>query len=463
MHNNKLLKLLSNFSQDEIAQLSKFVRSPFYNTNPTQVRFFDLLKSAYPTFDQPKLKKERVFKKLYPDKAFNYAVFGNLVSSMYQMAEKCLLALYMEKKKPKQVEMMTEMYANRSGGYDLFLKKLEIQNKELDSHPHRTASWYWEKFKLQQLYFNHIGTAANKLKQAEFEESMRCLDHAYVLGKLLLGCEMKARERPYNEKYEITLLTEIKSNINELKINDPILDVYILMLSLLEKEEESIYFKLKKVFNENIKLISKLQRKNILQSLINFSIQKGNSGSGIFLNENLELYKLGLENKLFLSNGILNDLRYISIAIVANKNKEHEWCHWFLEEYEKYLDVTVKNDAKTMGMGLLLFDRHESGKAIELMNQVEFKNIFYQNQARVLLLKSYFEEFVKSENYYELIIYSAISFERSLKRNEKISGVRKLGLLNFVWAVRKMTELLNENKLLLLGSIKRTHIRLSLA
>lgn len=454
MYDNKLLKLLATFSKEEMNQLSKFVQSPFYNTNPTQVRFLKLLKSAHPSFYQPKLKKERVFKKLFPGKAFNYAVLGNLVSGMYQLAEKCLLALYMEKEKTKRIQVMTEMYANRSRGYDLFLKKRQIQNKRLESRTYQEADWCWEKFKLQQLYFNHIKTPANKLKQSDFEESMRFLDNAYVLEKLLLSCEMKARERPFNEKYKITLLSEIKNNINELKLNDPILDVYILMLNLLEKEDESIYFKLKKVFNENVSLFSKRQQKNILQSLINFSIKKGNSGSELFLKENLELYKLGLNIDLFLEHGILNDFKYISIAIIAIKNKEHEWCDLFLKKYGTYLNDTVKNDAKAMGMGLLLFDRQESSKAIELINQVEFKNNFYQNQARVLLLKSYFEEFIKNENYYDLIIYNANSFERSLKRNKKISDVRKTGLLNFVWAVKKMAELLYENKFIKTEKVK---------
>ncbi len=454
MHKSKLFRLLSGLTPDEFSRFSKFVASPFYNTNPTQVKFYKLLKKAYPTFDQPNLKKEKVFQRLYPGKPFNYHLLGNLVSDMIRLTNRYFITLQIEKEEMAQKKMLLSAYSEKPNLYSDFVKQVKNMHQYLDGLPHRNAAYYHEKFKLEQLYFNHADTDKFKLKGEQYDTAMQHLDQWYILEKLLMSCELKAREKPLSEKHDIWLLKEIKNNITELINEDSIAETYLAMLNLLEQGEEKTYFDLKKIFIQNLEYFDKIHQQNILQSLINFSIQKGNKGDNMFLAENLELYKLGLEHELFFINGILNDLRYISITIVALKNNDIDWCFNFLNKYETYLASQVSKDAKSLGQGLWLFNQKKSQETIKLINRVEFNNIYYQVQARVLLLRAYFEEFLKNNSYFEIVVYHAKSFEKSINRNKSISKTWKENLLNFNWCIKQLVILIQDKEIKKIKKLK---------
>lgn len=439
MKGSKILQLLAGLDHHEMVRLSKFVASPFHNNNSNVVRLFQYLKTAHPTFHQPKLKKERVFQRLYPDRAFNYQLFSNQVSILTGLVEQFLIYLQLEEEQLTKKKLLLKAYSKRPGFQNHFKKQVEAVDKSLEKKPFKDAEYFHEKFKLEELFFNHISTDKFKLKPQQYEQAMHHLDLSYILDKLLLSCEMKAREKPLAEKYDIAFLEEIKNELNEFNINSPVVDTYLVMLNLLEGGAEVTYFDLKKVFNKNINKFEIVQQKNILQSLINYAIQKINKGDYIFLAEILDLYKLGLKHQLFLTNGILNDKRYISIVIASLKNKAHNWALEFMEKNSKYLETSLKADALSLAKGLWLFDQKKSAETIDLINNIEFKNTYYQEQTKVLLLKSYFEEFVKNHSYLDVVISQSNSFERFVKRSKIISKSRAKNILNFIWAVKQMT------------------------
>ena len=439
MKNSKLLQLLTGLTPKEMSRFSKFVQSPFYNTNPSHIRFYDFLKTVHPRFKASRVEKEMAFEAIYPGKPFNYSLLGKLVSEMTRLVEKYLTILQLEKKEGVQKKLLLGIYAERPVYQTQFKKQVDNVHQFLEQTPFKDAHYFKGKFKLEEKYFNHISTDKFKLKPEQYEQSMMHLDQWYILEKLLLSCEMKAREKPLAEKYDIKLLADIKNNLIDLSINNPVIDTYLAMLDLLENGDEEIYFELKKVFNKNIDRFGKTQQQNILQVLINYAIQKGNKGDELFLKENFELNIIGLKYDLFLFNEILSDLKYISIIIVANKNNKYNWCFDFLEKYENYLEKSIRADANALGRGLWLFDQNKPDKTIELINSIEFKNDFYKNQTRVLLIKSYFEKFIRNESYYGMLIYQTNSFEKTLKRNKNISKTRKKSILNFLWCIKQVS------------------------
>ena len=421
MHKSKLFRLLSGLNPDEFARFSKFVASPFYNTNPTQVKFYKLLKKAYPTFDQKNLKREKVFQRLYPGKPFNYHLLGNLVSDMIRLTDTYLLTLQMEKEEMAQKKLLLRAYSERPEFYSDFVKRVNNMHKYLDDLPHRNAAYYREKFRLEQLYFNHTDTDKFKLKGEQYDDAMRHLDQWYILEKLLMSCELKAREKPLSEKHEIWLLKEIKNNIAELKNEDSIAETYLTMLNLLEHGEEKTYFDLKKIFIQNLEYFDKKQQLNILQSLINFAIQKGNRGNKIFLAENLELYKLGLEHKLFIRQKVMNGEIYSNIIIVSLKLKKFAWCKDFINDYSHYLIEPIRQDAKSLGLAFWYYYQDRFDEAHEFLNRIKFINEVYKLRAKTLLLRVCFLEIKNNSTYLEVLELQILSFKKYLKRNKNFS------------------------------------------
>lgn len=447
MHHSKLISLLKALDEAELKRLFQFLKSPFYNTNPAIVKLYRLLRKAHPLFDSPKLKKEKVFKKLFPDRSYDHQKLLNLMSDFTALLKKYLQALQLEKEEQAQDRLLLKALAERPQCYDAFVKQVRKTDKQLDALPFRNAAFYRQKFRLAQLYFNHPATDKFQLSKVQYDEAMQQLDRWYLLEKLLLSCEVKAREKPLSEAYDIWLLPEIREAMVRRAAESLIGDAYLEMLDLLENGEKASYYRLKAMLLGNLSRFTRQQQQHILQSLVNFAIQQGNQGEAGFVKENLELYQLGLAEGLFLEYGALNDMAYLNIVNIALRTGETEWCLQFIKDYEPYLEPVARKDASSLATALWLYARQMPEATIDLLQEVDFLNVYYQVQARVLLLKVYFEAFRKDDTYFELVISQSESLERYLRRNRKVSQLQRKALLNFALTVKRLAKLWLSNAL----------------
>ncbi|GJM35730.1 MAG: hypothetical protein DHS20C18_47310 [Saprospiraceae bacterium] len=441
MQNSKLIELLKVLDAAELKRLLSFLKSPFYNANPHIVKLYLILRTYFPDFASPKLDKQHVFKKLFPKRVYDHQKLLNLMSDFTTLVKRYLSVLQLEKEEQLQDRLLLKAFAERPDSYNVFVKQIQKTDSNLDKLPYRNKDFHQQKFWLSQLYFNHPGTDKFELSKAQYDASMQQLDRWFLLEKLLLSCEIKAREKPLSEKYDIWLLQEIREGVSHFSAGDPIATAYLEMLQLLEEEEPSAYYNLKALLMNHLPQFTRLQQQNILQSLINFTIREGNRGDVNFLKENLDLYKFGLAEQLFFEYGILNDMTYISIVNIALRTKDLAWCLEFINTNEKFLEPRARKDAKTLATALWLYAEQKPDATIELLHKVDFLNVYYQIQARVLLIKVYFEAFQKNDAYFELVHAQSEAFERYLRRNKKVSKAQGEALLNFALSVKRLAKL----------------------
>ncbi|MCB9350540.1 MAG: hypothetical protein H6573_23935 [Lewinellaceae bacterium] len=447
MHHSKLLHLLKVLDAPELKRLSRFLKSPFYNTNPHLVKLYQLLRKEHPQFDSPKLAKEKVFKKLFPGLDYDHQKLLNLMTDFTALLKQYLQALQLEKEEPVQERLLLKAFAERPHSYDIFVKHVQKTGRRLDALPYRNIDFYREKFWLSQLYFNHPGTDKFQLSKAEYDASMQQLDRWFLLEKLLLSCEMKAREKPLSEVYDIWLLSEIREAATRFPAERSIAGAYLEMLNLLEKGEATAYFQLKALLLEHRPQFTRRQQQHMLESLINYAIRQGNKGKEDFLRESLELYQFGLAGRLFLEYEILNDMVYINVVNIALRAGEATWCRQFIDQYAPFLEPRAQKDAQSLATALWLYAEQQPAATIGLLQKVEFLNVYYQIQARVLLLKVYFEAFREDDGYFELILSQAEAFERYLRRNQQVSEAQSEALLNFTLTVKRLAKLKQSNAL----------------
>lgn len=441
MHGSKSLQYLQMLNAAELKRLLPFLQSPFYNRNPHIVKLYRLLRREHPNFDSPKLTHERVFKKLFPTREYDHQKMLNLMSDFTALLKQYLQALQLEKEEQTQDLLLLKAYAERPECYGRFVKQVRKTDRRLEALPYRNAKFYRHKFQLTQLYLNHPSTDPFQISKEEYDNAMRHLDRWFLLEKLLLSCEMKAREKPLAESYEIWLLPELRKGIVQYPIESSIAESYLVMMDLMEKGQVSAFFQLKDLFSNNLPQFTRRQQQDILQILINFTIQRGNQGETAFVRENLELYQFGLSKQLFLDHDILNDMTYIGIVNVALRLGESEWCFQFIEQYQSLLDPRVRKDARSLASALWLYTEQRPNAAIDLLRQINFHNVYYQIQTRVLLLKIYFEAFEKNHTFIDLTLSQLEAFERYLRRNNTVSKTQREALLNFTLNLRRLVKL----------------------
>lgn len=444
MHKSKLLQHLKLLDALETKRLLQFLKSPLYNANPRLVDLYLLLRKWHPTYESPKLKKEKVFQQLFPNRNYDHQKLLNLMSSFTALLRQYLQILQLEKEEQVQDELLLRALAERSSAYSIFTKELHRARAALDELPYRNADFYHQKFQLNRLYFNHPETDQFNLTKTEYQHTMQQLDRSFLLDKLSFSCEVKAREKPLDEQYDIWLLQEIRSGIAYYPVDNPMTGAYLAMLDLLESGDMQAYYQLKKLFQNNLSSFHRQQQQYLLQSLINYAIKQGNSGQKDFVFENLQLYQFGLEHKLFLEHNRLNDMMYISIVNIALRAEEADWCQQFIKEYALYLAPHTRKDAQALATALWHYAKKQPYEATSLLQEVNFLNIYYQIQARVLLIKIFVEAAKEGEDNIELILAQLDAFERYLRRNDKIGKVQKEALLNFALYSKRVTKLLLE-------------------
>lgn len=441
MHKSKLIQHLHLLNEAELKRLLTFLKSPIYNANPRIVDLYLLVRKWHPDYRHTKLQKEKIFEQLFPDRSYDHQKLLNLMSAFTALLRQYLQLLQLEKEEQTQDQLLLRALAERPAAYPIFTRETEHAHQTLEGLPYRNANFYYQKFQLNRLYFNHPETDQFNLSKTEYEEAMQQLDRSFLLDKLSFSCEVKAREKPLDEQYNIWLLPEIRAGIASYPVDNPMTGAYLAMLDLLESGNITAYYQLKQLFENNLSSFHRQQQQYLLQSLINYTIKQGNSGNKAFVLENLQLYQLGLKHELFLEHQRLNDMTYISIVNIALRAEEIDWCQGFIDTYTPYLPTHTRKDARALATALWHYANQQPEKATTLLQDVNFLNVYYQIQARVLLIKIFVEAGRDGKDHTELILAHVDAFERYLRRNDKVGKEQKEALLNFALYTKKISKL----------------------
>lgn len=144
MHSSKLFTLLKGIREDEIHWFQKFLKSPFYNSNPLPLKLFDLIKKYYPELESPKLTKEKVFKKLFPNEKFNVNKLRKVMHSLAVLTEEFFVTMRLRNKEFQKKKILVEEFGERNL-YAQFEKGTKELIEELEALSYRDT-FFIKKF-----------------------------------------------------------------------------------------------------------------------------------------------------------------------------------------------------------------------------------------------------------------------------------------------------------------------------
>ena len=202
---------------------------------------------------------------------------------------------------------------------------------------------------------------------------------------------------------------------------------------------------------------------------INYTIRKINQGQKKYLNDLLSLYEDTLQNEIIMDGGVLSPWSYKNIVSVALRVNRYDWVETFIHDYKDRMASRFRENAFNYNFANLSFHRKEFDKALVSLTQVEFSDIYYNLDSKLLMLKVFYEldeteallshihafkiylrrtQLISSymqEVYWNLAEYtrqltkfSTQSKERLLKLKEEVQSVKKVADLN--WLLEKIEE-----------------------
>ena len=435
MKNSKLIEVLKTFTKREYRQFGEFLKSPIFNKNEALVDFYGLLRKAAPDFFEKKIERHRVFSKLYPKKKYDDKTIKYLMSFTLKLCEK-----YMAVQKLLQDELTTKnnilyQYADRKLGkhYDHVLNAV---TKSFDNSEIRDASYFYKKYFQHDIANQWFLKQKVRTKDKSIQMAADALDLFYFSKKLQFGCEMLDRQHSILFNYRLQLLDEIIHNIEEQNIETPSVKTYALLYKMLmDESEETHFYRYIDQLNSSHSFFSKTELNSLYYFALNYAIRKIRKGKESYVDEALNLYMVGIENRLLFEGDKLSPWTYKNVVKLGLRLQKFEFTESFIHEYYHYIEAEFRENALNYNLADLNFYLHKYDKAQQFLARVEFTDVYYTLHTKVMLLKIFYE----SENI-ESLFSLITSFKQYIKRNKKVAKEVLTPYWNFITLLAKLVK-----------------------
>lgn len=434
MEKSKLIQVLRTFSVSELREFKDFVASPFFNKNQELVLFYSYLKKVAPKFSIKKIKKEIAYKAIFPNKKYDEKHLKYLMSFLLKLAEEFIgLKKYQSRNillKHNILEACIDRKLDKS-----YLDIYRKATKELEDHPYRDTSFYFEKHLLAEVGNRYFGKKNIRKFNEGLQETTDNFDHYYLGKKLKLTCEMLNQQKFLSGDYQPHMLEELQNYLQKFPYEDvPIITVYFTILKTLTDEEDVSHFEqLKSHLKTYFNVFEIEEMKQIYIHTINYCIRKIRKKEERFVEEALNLYMNGIETKLLFEGDFLSPWTYNNIIKLGLRLGRYDWTESAIKTYHTALEESFRPNALNYSLADLYYHKRDFNKALLHLREVEFSDIFFALDAKIMLLKVYFE---KSEG--EALHSLIISFKTYLKRNKLISDTMRNTYLNFIFFITQL-------------------------
>lgn len=439
MQSTKIVKLLIILTPTEFRRFRKFLQSPFHTTNTNLLPLYEEFSKYHPDFTSPRLSRERIFEKAFPKTSFSAVRYNKLTYELTLLVEDYLLHLEIHRDDFRRRRMLNTIYGKRNQ-YEFFKKETKALLVDLEAIPFRDFEYYKAQSELNYEYYFHVLTPKHTLKDTAISELTTSIDRKLVLEKLRIASELKSRERTLATKYDIRFLEEILDENDAGFMEDNLsVGLFRLLFQLFEQDRQLEAFnRLKEGYSKAIQRLRNEDQSLFFVNLINFAAQQINSGDTAFYKEALDLYKLALEVDLLIESERMHEAIFANIVIMGCHEGEFIWVEKFIDNYQKYLDETIKPDVVTHSRGLWYFYQNDFHNAYDQFFNYNFSHV-WQPSARNNLIRTLYELFLLDESYFDVLMAQMEAFERFLNRSKVLNDFTKTAYLNFIFVIKNLT------------------------
>ncbi len=392
MTTSKLIQLLHQLSPEEMFRLRDFVQSPYHNKNEHVQALFLYLDSRYPELVPQHIDKQTVWQKLYPDKIYDDLKLRHVASLLLKVCEAFLQTEALREKPSLAGAQLLEAYRRKRLG-----KHFTSAKRALEQALEKQGA-----LRIPDHYHQYQALLEQELMQ-EYQQERRSttglqgvadkLDEAYLVAKLKQTCGMVSYENIYRQAYRYDLLEPLLLHIEQANYSNALLLGYYHGLMMLRNPEALESFAaLKALLKDKATEIPFAEAQELHIIARNFCIRRFNMGDQVYFKELFGLYQLGLETKVLLNEqGFISPSAFKNIVAVASRLEAFDWAEAFVKERSELLEEKYRSDYINYNLARLYFSRKQYGNALQLLNQVEYHDVFVAADARTLLLKTYFE------------------------------------------------------------------------
>jgi len=262
------------------------------------------------------------------------------------------------------------------------------------------------------------------------------LDLFYLALKLKDSCEMVNRSKIVTAHYDFkmmdSIISYIQSNPSYFSVY-PAINIYLnFYLTLTADNHESYFFEFEKLVRQHEEVFTPDEQRSLYIYILNYCIRRINQGNTNFYQNMFEAYRHIIDNGLVFDDNKNLQWDFKNAVSIGLRMKEFEWTLATIHAFKDYLPEGIRQNAHTYNLANYYYETGELKKATKLLNSVEFTDIYYSLDAKVMLLKIYYKE-EEEESFYSLVS----SFGIFIKRHKLISKDTKEIYQNLILFTRK--------------------------
>ncbi len=442
MQKSRLIEVLHTFNKKEFRELKKWFLSPAHNQRQDVIDLYDYLLKKDHLYNEEALKKEIVYQAIYPNQSFDDAKMRQVIHFTFKALESFLAyTSFLEKGSNQELNLIREY--RRRGIKRSFEKTSKTMLNAQNNPIYQDDYFLYEKYILQLEQYKFHTKSAKRVGTFNLQEISDIFDYYFIASKLKQACWMMSHQVVYKTDYQNVFLKDILAYIDQKKelLNIPSISTYYFIYKTLsEPDNEFFFIKLKQELDVNKSVLPLEEMKSVFLFALNYCTKKINSGKSKFIKEAWDILKKGIEENILIEDGILSHFIYVNFIVIGIKLEYYEEVEEYIFKYGNLLDEQYKENYIKYNLAKLFFAKGNYERAMELVNQYEFKDILVNLNAKIMLLKMY----------YELSEYKALeslleSMRAYLQRKKEL-GNRTNGYKNIVRYTKKLLKVNPYNK-----------------
>lgn len=432
------VEILRSLPPKEQQEFKLYVFSPFFNKNEKVRQLYSYILCYASDFKDSQLSYEGAYKSIYQDAPYQDARIHNLISDLLQLLY-AYLAQYQQREQPMQqlVQVLDALISRQIiRPIPRVVRRIEqIREQEV----HQSFNFYQNNYLLSEKRYEYA-LLENKLDGSEsLQEVNDTLDVYYWCAKLRIACEMISRKSvvgaEYNSSFLDTFLQYYEENIAQFE-GYPALKVYYQTYFFLLHPNHEKYQALSSLLELHQQRFPGEELRHIYTFLLNYCVRQINFGQTSYYQEILRIYYILIAQHLLLQNGYLTKWTFMNATTAGIRTKEYAWTEQFIQDYKDFLPEKERQNTVDYQLAALYFAKGELEQTLQLLQQVEFTDIFYHASAKLIQLKVYYE-LEEVEPFYSLV-RATLSV---IRRSRKLSDYHRASYVNFVKLAKNLHDI----------------------